>query len=98
MITMMDRVVDSQDKQLRHQKFEMGEQEKKFQQDVKELKEVGIVQLREQEMKHRLEMKELKELGVETTERLKVEHDAKVDKLEQENKVLKSEVERLKLE
>ena len=38
MITMLDKVVDSQDNQLRHQKFEMGEQERKFEQEMKDMK------------------------------------------------------------
>ena len=46
---MLERVVDCQENQIRHQKFEMGEQEKKF----KDMQEVGAVQLREQEMEHR---------------------------------------------
>ena len=56
MITMLDRVVSCQDNQLNYQKLEMREQENKFEQDVKELREAGAVQLRE----HRQEMKELK--------------------------------------
>ena len=112
MITMMDRVVDSQDNQLRHQKFEMGEQEKKFQQEMNDMKEVGVEQLREhtqevkdlkeveveQERKHSQQLQEMLDIGVETAERLKVEHDAKVHKLEEDNKVLKSQVERFKVD
>ena len=75
---MMDRVVDSHDNQLRYQKFEMGEQERKFQQEM-ELKET--------------EVKTLRDIGI----KLKVEHDAKVHKLEEDNKVLKSQVERFKV-
>ena len=63
MITMLDKVVDSQDNQLRHQKFELRELEKKFQQEMKEMKEDGDVQLREQEMEHRQEVDELKQAG-----------------------------------
>ena len=94
MIMMLDRVVDSQDNQLRHQKFEMGELEKKFQQEMKELKELKeeeMKELKEMEVKEvnelKLEVKvvkEMMEVGVETAERLKVEHDAKVHKLDLE--------------
>jgi len=128
MITMLDRVVDSQDNQLRHQKFEMGE----LQQEVKEMKEVGVEQLRElkehtqeakelrievkeqkkvvieQERKHCQELKEMKEImdiGEKTAERLKVEndamkveHDARVHKLEEDNKDLKSQVARFNVD
>ena len=61
MVMMLDRVVDSQDNQLRHQKFEMGE----LQQEMKDMK---------------------------------VEHDEKVHKLEEDNKDLKSQVERSKVD
>ena len=107
MIMMMDRVVDSQDNQLRHQKFEMGELEKKFQQEMKELKELKeeeMKELKEMEVKEvnelKLEVKvvkEMMEVGVETAERLKVEHDAKVHQLQEDNKVLKSQVEHMKV-
>ena len=40
MIMMLDRVVDSQDNQLKHQKFEMGEQLREHTQELKELKEL----------------------------------------------------------
>ena len=53
MIMLLERVVDCQENQIRHQKFEMGEQEKKFQQEMEDMQEVGAVQLREQEMEHR---------------------------------------------
>ena len=86
MITQMDRLVDCQDNQLRHQKFEMGEQEKKFQQEM-ELKEIAVKELKEQN-----------DIGIETAERVKDEHDEKVHKLEEDNKVLKSQVERLKVD
>ena len=102
MITLMDRVVDSQDNQLRHQKFEMGELQQEMKdmkveqlrehtQDVKELKD--LKELREIEVK---EQKEMTDIGEETAERLKVEHDEKVHKLEEDNKDLKSQVERFK--
>ena len=111
MIMLLERVVDCQENQIRHQKFEMGEQEKKFQQEMEDMQEVGAVQLREQEMEHRAreqeqesqsrareqELKEMMEVGAETAERLKVEHDAKVHKLEEDNKVLKFEIEQLKV-
>ena len=58
MIVTLDKVVDRQENQLRFQR-------KKFQQEVRymkeEMMEVGVVQLREQEMEHRLEVKDLKE-------------------------------------
>ena len=81
MIKMLERVVDCQDNQLKHQKFETGEQQKKLQQEItnmkkvgikqdmehrhdmrkmKEVMEIGAVQLREQEMEQRLEVKDLK--------------------------------------
>ena len=51
------------------------------------------------------ELKEVLDIGVETAERLKVEHDAKVHKLdlevhklEEDNKVLKSQMEHLKVD
>ena len=78
---MMDRVVDSHENQMRYQKFEMGEQERKFQQEM---------ELKETEVK---ELKELRDIGIETAERVKVEHDARVHKLEEDIKVLKSQVE-----
>ena len=34
------------------------------------------------------------DIGIQTSERVKFEHDAKVHKLEEDNKVLKSQVER----
>ena len=60
MIKMLERLVDCQDNQLKHQKFETGEQEKKLQQEITDLKEVGV----KQEMEHRDEMKEMMEIGV----------------------------------
>ena len=106
-LLMMDRVVDSQENLLRHQKFEMGEQDRKHSQEmkemdvkqVKELKEMDVKQVKELEemdVKQLKELKELRDIGIETAERVKVEHDAKVHKLEEENKVLKSQVERFK--
>ena len=68
--------------------------------EVKELKEVEV----QQERKHsqelqgmelkEMEVKELMELrntGIETAWRVKVQHDAKVHKLEEDIKVLKSQ-------
>ena len=49
MIMMLDRVVDSQDNQLKHQKFETGEQLREHTQELKELKEQK--ELREKEVK-----------------------------------------------
>ena len=118
MIKMLDRVVNSQENQLKHQRFEMGEQERKFQQEMelkeievkelKELREMEVKELKEvevqQERKHsqelqgmelkEIEVKELMELrntGIETAWRVKVQHDAKVHKLEEDIKVLKSQ-------
>ena len=54
--------------------------------DVKKAKE-----LKEQKEMQMKEVKEMKEM-------MKVEHDAKVHKLEEENKVLKSQVERFKVD
>ena len=109
MITMMDRwerVVDSQANRLKNQKFEKGEQEKQFQQEMglkeievkelKELKEIEVKELKEvqdkQDRQHSQELKELRDIRNETTERVKLEHDAKVHKLEEENKVLKNQL------
>ena len=77
MITMMDRwerVVDSQANRLKNQKFEKGEQEKQFQQEMG-LKEIEVK-----------ELKELRDIGIETAEKVKIEHDAVVQKLEEDNK------------
>ena len=87
MITMLDRVVDSQENQLNYQKFEMGEQERKFQQEmklkeieVKELKELREMEVKEQkevevqqERKHSQELKEmeLKEIEVKELKELR---------------------------
>ena len=97
MITVMGRVVNSQDKQLKHQRFEMGEQERRFQQvmelketEMKELKELWETELKEE----RRQSQEMKELDVKKVK----EHDAKVHKLEEDNKVLKSQVESLKVD
>ena len=79
---MMDGVVDSHENQMRYQKFEMGEQERKFQQEM-ELKETEVKELKE------LRETEMKELG-----ELK---ETEVKKLKEDNKVLKSEVERFKV-
>ena len=124
MIMMLDRVVDSQDNQLKHQKFEMGEQLREHTQElqdlkelkekeVKELKELRVKELKEQKelrerelreveveqgRKHSQEVKEMKEAMDIGVEKLKVEHDAKVHKLEEDNKVLKSQVERFKVD
>ena len=82
MIMKLDRLVDSQDNQLRNQKFETGELERKFQQEM-ELKETEVKELKE------LRETEMKELG-----ELK---ETEVKKLKEDNKVLKSEVERFKV-
>ena len=68
--------------------------------EVKEQKEVEVQQerkhsqeLQEMELKE-MEVKELMELrntGIETAWRVKVQHDAKVHKLEEDIKVLKSQ-------
>ena len=60
MITAQDRLVKCQDKQLSYQKLEMREKQTKFEQEVKELREFGAVQLREQYMEHKKGVKELK--------------------------------------
>ena len=71
---MMDRVVDSHNNQLRYQKFEMGEQERKFQQEM---------ELKETEVK---ELKELRDIGIKTAEMVNIEHNAMVHKLKKDNK------------
>ena len=84
MIMMLDRVVDCQDNQLKHPKFEMGEQERNFQQEMelkeiemKELKEVEVQQARkysqEMELKE-IKLMELRDIGIETAERVKFCH------------------------
>ena len=64
-----------------------------------ELKEMGVKKvnelIEEMQIKEVKEMKEAMDIGVE---KLKVEHDAKVHKLEEDNKVLKSQVERFKVD
>ena len=116
MIMMLDRVADSQDNQLRHQKFEMGdgrwemvkeqkievkeqkevvvEQERKHSQELQEMDVQKAKELKELKEKQVKEMKEMMDIGEETAERLKVEHDAKVHKLEEDNKDLKFKLER----
>ena len=113
---MLDRVADSQDNQLRHQKFEMGdgrwemvkeqkievkeqkevvvEQERKHSQELQEMDVQKAKELKELKEKQVKEMKEMMDIGEETAERLKVEHDAKVHKLEEDNKDLKFKLER----
>ena len=90
-IKSLDRVVECQDNQLINQKFKMGEQLREHAQEVKEMDVKKAKELKEQKEMQMKEVKEMKEM-------MKVEHDAKVHKLEEENKVLKSQVERFKVD
>ena len=58
MVTQQDKVISCQDNQLRYQKFQLGEQKKEWKQEIEDMKEGGVEQLREQE-------KEVKELKME---------------------------------
>ena len=102
MVMMLDRLVDSQDNQLTHQKFEMGELLRDHTQEMEEMKKLREIELKEIDVKKVKELKELKEIQTkevkDVTEMMKVEHDAKVQKLEEDNKVLKSQVEHFKVE
>ena len=84
-IKVLDRVVKCQDNQLKNQLFEMGEQEK----ELNELRQIEVKEAElEQGRKHTHELKEMKEM-------MNVEYK---HKLEEDNKVLKSQVERLKVD
>ena len=93
MIAMLDKVIECQDNQMRHHEVERKQREK----EVKELREVEA---------KKMEMKEVE------VEEMKAEHDAKVKlrekeakemrdkvfKLEEDNRALQCQVERLRMD
>ena len=97
MIAMLDKVIECQDNQMRHHEVERKQE--------RELREKEVKELREVEAK-KMEMKEVE------VEEMKAEHDAKVKlrekeakemrdkvfKLEEDNRALQCQVERLRMD
>ena len=83
MITAQDRLVKCLDNQLSNKKLELRDQETKFEQEVKELREFGAVQLSEQKIEHKKELKELKEAGAVQLSGQDMEHKKEVKELKE---------------
>ena len=101
MITMLDKVIECQDNQMRHHEVERKQE--------RELREKEVKELREVEAKKMEKYQEMKEVEVEE---MKAEHDAKVKlrekeakemrdkvfKLEEDNRALQCQLERLRMD
>ena len=87
-------MVKEQKIEVKEQKEVVVEQERKHSQELQEMDVQKAKELKELKEKQVKEMKEMMDIGEETAERLKVEHDAKVHKLEEDNKDLKFKLER----
>ena len=83
MITMLDKVIECQDNQMRHHEVERKQEMEKYQ----EMKEVEVEEMKaEHDAKAKLREKEAKEMR------------DKVFKLEEDNRALQCQVERLRMD